>query len=120
MADATQSPGIRSGMNEKERERSGIAGGTVGRDVPDESKERHTEIAVEAGRKGAAGMEEKPRTDSAHQTGGGHAQSRQERMRSGIAGATVGRYVPDESKERHTEIAVEAGKKGDQSRKEKG
>ena len=27
------------------------AGGTVGRDVPDESKERHTEIAVEAGRK---------------------------------------------------------------------
>jgi hypothetical protein len=24
----------------------------VGRDVPDESKERHTEIAVEAGRKG--------------------------------------------------------------------
>jgi hypothetical protein len=26
-------------------------GGTVGCDVPDESKERHTEIAVEAGRK---------------------------------------------------------------------
>ncbi|HEX3860770.1 MAG TPA: hypothetical protein VHY35_03685 [Stellaceae bacterium] len=25
--------------------------GTVGKDVPDESKERHTEIAVEAGRK---------------------------------------------------------------------
>jgi hypothetical protein len=24
----------------------------VGRDVPDESKERHTEVAVEAGRKG--------------------------------------------------------------------
>jgi general stress protein YciG len=107
-------------MNEKERERSGIAGGTVGRDVPDESKERHTEIAVEAGRKGAAGMDEKPRTDSAHQTGGGHAQSRQERMRSGIAGGTVGRDIPDESKERHTEIAAEAGKKGGQSRKAKG
>ena len=30
-------------------------GGTVGRDIPDESKERHTEIAVEAGQKvGAA------------------------------------------------------------------
>ncbi|MBV8452077.1 MAG: hypothetical protein JOZ29_07350, partial [Deltaproteobacteria bacterium] len=72
MADATQSPGIRSGMNEKrrERERSGIAGGTVGRDVPDESKERHTEIAVEAGRKRAAGTDEKPQPDLADQTGG--------------------------------------------------
>ena len=61
MADATQSPGIRSGMNEKrrERERSGIAGGTVGRDVPDESKERHTEIAVEAGKKGDQSRKEK-------------------------------------------------------------
>ena len=51
MADATKSPGIRSAMTEigRERERSG----TVGRDVPDESKERHTEIAVEAGQKGA-------------------------------------------------------------------
>jgi hypothetical protein len=53
MADATQSPGIRSGMNEKGRERGRgeIASGTVGRDVPDESRERHTEIAVEAGSK---------------------------------------------------------------------
>ena len=28
------------------------AKGQVGRDIPDESKERHTEIAVEAGNKG--------------------------------------------------------------------
>jgi hypothetical protein len=39
----------------KERERSVQSGGTVGRDVPDKSKERNTEIVVEAGRKvGAA------------------------------------------------------------------
>ena len=30
----------------------GKSGGTVGRDVPDLSKEHNTEIAVEAGRKG--------------------------------------------------------------------
>ena len=106
MADATQSPDIRSGT-EKGR-------GTVGRDVPDESKERHTEIAIEAGRKGAAGTDEKPRPESAHQSGGGQAQSRQEGERNGIVGRTVGRDVPDESKERHTEVAVEAGKKGGQ------
>lgn len=35
----------------KEREHGSKPGGTVGREVPDESKERHTEIAVEAGRK---------------------------------------------------------------------
>lgn len=121
MADATQSPGIRSGMEEKrrERERSGIAGGTVGRDVPDESKERHTEIAVEAGRKGAAGTDEKTRPDLVHQTGS-LAQSRQQGERSRIAGGTVGHDVPDESKERHTEIAVEAGKKGGERRSKKG
>ena len=121
MADATQSPGIRSGMNEKggEQERSGIAGGTVGRDVPDESKERHTEIAVEAGRKGAVGTDEKTRPDLADQRDS-HAQSRQEGARGGIAGGTVGRDVPDESKQRHTEIAVEAGQKGSQPRNTKG
>lgn len=36
----------------KEREHGVKPGGTVGRDVPDESKERHTEIAVGAGHKG--------------------------------------------------------------------
>ncbi len=36
----------------KGRQPAGNSGGTVGRDVPDESKERHTEIAVEAGHKG--------------------------------------------------------------------
>ena len=39
----------------KEREHDVKTGGTVGREVPDESKERHTEIAVEVGHKvGAA------------------------------------------------------------------
>lgn len=71
MTDRAQSPGSKSmdeksprdvgnkssqtsgdrGQLGKARERSGKPGGTVGRDVPDESKERHTEIAVEAGRK---------------------------------------------------------------------
>ena len=44
MADKEQKP---------QRDQGVKSGGTVGRDVPDESKERHTEIAVEAGRKGA-------------------------------------------------------------------
>jgi hypothetical protein len=34
-------------------------GGTVGRDVPDESKEHHTEIAVEAGRTGREHADDK-------------------------------------------------------------
>ena len=37
--------------------------------------------------------------------GGGHAESRAKR------GGTVGREVPDQSKEHNTEIAVEAGRK---------
>ena len=45
MADKEQKP---------QRDEGVKSGGTVGREVPDESKERHTEIAVEAGRKGAA------------------------------------------------------------------
>jgi general stress protein YciG len=54
MTDRAQSPGSRSSTteNRQERERARQTGKTVGRDVPDESKERHTEIAVEAGRKG--------------------------------------------------------------------
>ena len=35
----------------------GMAGDSRMRDIPDESKERHTEIAVEAGRKGVEEME---------------------------------------------------------------
>ena len=39
----------------EEREHGVKRGGTVGRDIPDQSKERNTEIAVEAGHKvGAA------------------------------------------------------------------
>jgi hypothetical protein len=34
--------------------------GRVGEDVPDESKERHTEIAVEAGRKVSERKDDKP------------------------------------------------------------
>ena len=54
MTDRERSPGTSSGMNENRQqlERGRQTGKTVGRDVPDESKERHTEIAVEAGRKG--------------------------------------------------------------------
>ena len=33
--------------------------GIVGRDVPDESKERHTEVTVEAGRRGGEHRNEK-------------------------------------------------------------
>jgi hypothetical protein len=68
MADQRQSPSPQDGMSGKPQ--SGVGGatqtsgsrdqerlhgvkemGSVGRDVPDESKERHTEIAVEAGHK---------------------------------------------------------------------
>jgi hypothetical protein len=63
MADREQSQTSKRGMDEKpQRDTAGKigqahgggakSGGTVGRDVPDESKERHTEIAVEAGRQG--------------------------------------------------------------------
>ena len=34
------------------RDRVPHSGEVIGRDVPDESKERHTEIAIEAGRTG--------------------------------------------------------------------
>jgi hypothetical protein len=69
MADAEQSQGWKRGMDEKQRDNAGAGHttsgskgeerdhgvknlGSVGRDVPDESKERNTEIAVEAGHKG--------------------------------------------------------------------
>ena len=38
-----------------------LSRGKVGDDVPDESKERHTEIAVEAGRKGGERSADKPK-----------------------------------------------------------
>ena len=67
MADREQSPTTNRGKDEKPRDTggtqtSGSKGqerqhgvkeyGAVGRDVPDQSKERNTEIAVEAGHKG--------------------------------------------------------------------
>jgi hypothetical protein len=68
MADREQSTTRKSGMEEKPKREmggtttSGSRGeerqhgvkhqGSVGRDVPDQSKERNTEIAVEAGHKG--------------------------------------------------------------------
>jgi hypothetical protein len=52
MADQKQSHTSKREMDEKSQRDHGVrTGGTVGRDIPDESKERHTEIAVEAGRK---------------------------------------------------------------------
>ncbi len=52
MADQKQSHTSDRGTDEKpQRDHRVKTGGTVGRDIPDESKERHTEIAVEAGRK---------------------------------------------------------------------
>ena len=47
MADNQQAGGPKPGMNEKPKQ--GGDQPIVGKDVPDESKERHTEIAVEAG-----------------------------------------------------------------------
>ena len=50
MADREQSR--KPGTHEKPERNIGTAGGTVGRTVPDMSKERNTEIAVEAGERG--------------------------------------------------------------------
>ncbi len=61
MADREQSQ--KPTTHEKsQRDIAGTTGGTVGRDVPDLSKERNTEIAVEAGKKGAH-SEDKPVND---------------------------------------------------------
>ena len=46
MADQEQSHTVKHGTSEQPQRDY-----AVGRDIPDESKERHTEIAVEAGRK---------------------------------------------------------------------
>lgn len=53
MANQEQSPKGKSGRSDKYNPHdTGLpSGAQVGRDVPDESKERHTEIAVEAGKK---------------------------------------------------------------------
>jgi hypothetical protein len=67
-------------------------------------------------------MEQKPhrntggKADPAHDSPGSHQQDRQ---RGSKPGAVVGRDVPDESKERHTEIAVEAGRSGGEHRDSK-
>ena len=55
MADKEQKP---------QRDQGVKSGGTVGREVPDESKERHTEIAVEAGRKAAANQPDSEHKDA--------------------------------------------------------
>ncbi|MBV8737021.1 MAG: hypothetical protein JO007_07135 [Alphaproteobacteria bacterium] len=89
----------------KEQQGIGKPGGTVGREVPDESKEHHTEIAVEAGH-----------GDGEHSGQGDRPKSQQS---GGKPGGTVGREVPDESKEHHTEIAVEAGHRDDEHRGDK-
>jgi hypothetical protein len=48
-----------SGSKGQEREHGVKSGGAVGRDVPDQSKERNTEIAVEAGHKGGDRRDDK-------------------------------------------------------------
>lgn len=48
------------GARQQDRDYGIKPGGTVGRDVPDESKEHHTEIAVEAGRQHGEQREKKP------------------------------------------------------------
>ena len=49
-----------SGSRGEERDHGVRDARSVGRDVPDQSKERNTEIAVEAGRKGGKSSEDKP------------------------------------------------------------
>ena len=66
------------------------------------------------------GMDEKPQRDVAgkgHPTSGSKGEERQHGVRDV---GSVGRDEPDQSKERNTEIAVEAGHKGsDQDRNQK-
>ncbi|MGA7263479.1 MAG: hypothetical protein WA709_04980 [Stellaceae bacterium] len=64
------------------------------------------------------GTDEKPQRDIA---GGGHTTSgsKGEERAHGVKNqGSVGRDVPDESKERNTEIAVEAGHKGPGERRD--
>jgi hypothetical protein len=51
MTERKQSQTSRSAEEKMRRDRVPKSDEVIGRDVPDESKERHTEIAVEAGRK---------------------------------------------------------------------
>ncbi len=58
------------------------------------------------------GMDEKPQRELAgkdHQTSGSKGEERQHGVRDI---GSVGRDEPDQSKERNTEIAIEAGHKG--------
>jgi hypothetical protein len=52
MATREQTQSSESRTDRKPREHHVERRGIVGNDIPDESKERHTEIAVEAGNKG--------------------------------------------------------------------
>ena len=68
------------------------------------------------------GMDEKSQHDipgKGGQAGGGQGDLLKGPQPGGKSGGTVGRDVPDESKERHTEIAVEAGHKGGEPRDNK-
>jgi hypothetical protein len=59
------------------------------------------------------GTDEKPRDTGGTQTSGSKGQERQH----GVKGyGSVGRDVPDQSKEKNTEIAVEAAHKGGEHR----
>jgi hypothetical protein len=60
MADNQQSGAQKPGMNEKPKRNKGRELPVVGEDVADESKERHTEIAVEAGEKVGGSHDQKP------------------------------------------------------------
>jgi hypothetical protein len=51
MADNQKADAPKPGMDQKPKRNEGSDLPVVGEDVPDESKERHTEIAVEAGEK---------------------------------------------------------------------
>ena len=57
MADNQKADAPKPGMNEKPK---GKNQPVVGKDVPDESKERHTEIAVGAGEKVGGRHSDKP------------------------------------------------------------
>jgi hypothetical protein len=87
--------------------RGGEHSHSVGRDVPEHSKEKDTEIAVEAGKQGGE-----------HGHGGSAAAARSGEPIGARhdgdprKGGTVGREIPEHSKAKDTETAVEAGKRG--------
>ena len=61
MADQKTPKTSTGGLDERQkRDHVPQKGEVIGRDVPDESKERHTEIAVEVGREGGEHNEKKP------------------------------------------------------------